>query len=228
MLNLSNEIIKGIAVIQKFLNPLLNISAQVALHLSSAFFISLLILLVYPDRNLSGGTLFNIAMIVLIVFLYAAKKFKKLDDVLLWIGSVMYFVFLSGMIFEWSLLGSVYETYGKKIEQALNQVLVGVVLFVIAVAIIGFILLKAYAYLTKLAKGTQWQTLADIVGVVFFISFISIFYIDEVFPALNPMQYAIDQAHYFIPFLGFSLAYLHGQFLVSSIMSLFASKTKLS
>jgi len=191
---------------------------ELALILSSSFFISLFLILVFAGQYIFNlYVLFYSSIAILLIYAYLVRKIKSFSAIFLAAGSLAFFIFfLSQFAFNKSNpLVQAYSRYAKAIELALNYGLIDLVLNLILFFVVFAILLKILSVCLEIIGHINYPSLRRaLYSIILIIVFVALFFLRYgYFKNLN----LTGLAKYFIPILGFSLVYLHGNFLIKSL-----------
>lgn len=181
------------------------------LILSSTFYISLA--LIYLSGNIFSVTKVGfLAIFLIILVVYSRFPYdSRAAKTFLTIGSIVYFLFFIGSLRGTGAVAKIYQFYGPKFELFLNQLLLGFIIYLAALALIIYLLYRMVKFFAEVVKIKALTVIMFIVAIVILLVVINI---DDIFPHLNTISYVADKTNYIIPFIGFSLALIHARYLI--------------
>ncbi|GEM_PF-5884375 len=193
---------------------------EMGLILSSAFFLTLLfIAFTVPKYALGSAVPLYASVFVLYTYSLISKKPGLAKTIFFSLGSVSFFIFLlSRWLAPTSFFSKVYLHYKTTVEYILNVGLVGVVTYIVIILLALSLLVKVFDSLYDFTARKNLKTLHTFFGILFFALLIggALYVRFSDAPSLTVITYS----KYLIPFLGVSLIYLHGNFLVRTVLTL--------
>ena len=208
--------------LKDIISGLLNSMPEIALMLSSSFFITLFIL-IFLARGylLNGQTLYISTMGMVLIYSFLVNRKKIFSNIFLIFGSLIFFIFLiSKYFFTNSIFSQVFTHYLKKIEYILN---LGILSFFFFLILYGLPIVFAFIKRNKVnsfgLKKFFLLTLNFLTWIVALAFGIFILF-GRHLPGVEDwtVKLMISLAKLLIPFLGFSLVYLHGNILLRSLI----------
>lgn len=202
---------------------------EVALTLSSAFFISLLlIILIARDFVFNAQALFFVIAGVSLIYSFIVKRIKIFSNIFLILGSLVFFTFLiSNYFLTNSLFSQAFIYYRKKVEYVLNLGVLSFFLYLFFFFLILYGLPIIFTFIKrKQIRGSGLKNF--LLSALNFLTWIAAlaFGIFILFGRHLPgvddwtVKFLISLAKLLVPFLGFSLVYLHGNILIRKLVDL--------
>lgn len=213
--------------LKKILSGLLNSIPEVVLMLSSSFFITLFILIFLARDYLFNGQILYISSLgMLFIYSFLIKRTKIFSNMFLIFGSLVFFTFLiSNYFFASSIFSQAFIYYRKKVEYLLNLGVLSFFLYLFFFFLILYGLPAIFAFVKRNKIGSFGLkkfllSLLNLLAWTVTLGFGIYILFGRYLPGVEDwiVKLLIGLAKLLVPFLGFSLLYLHGNILVRNLI----------
>lgn len=196
-----------------------------AIKLSSSFFVALFILTIFASNHVFNSTIILFSFTALLVLHnMLVDRFKNYHNIFATLGSVVFLIFFFSQFFNKNIFSDAFNYYIQKVELVLN---LGVLSLMLSVFLFLVVLAGAPEFLAFLRERIAQNVgvakiLLQVLHVLVKILAWSMFLVIVVGYFVKPVDAWIADlllvlARWIKPFLGFSLLFLHSNFLVKKI-----------